>query len=153
MQDDQIQELTRDHTCHLRTQAAPFFKERCAKQSAFSQRTRAVETGHEQTCKSLSTWGTPRNSQESLGETVLKLWVSTVTSQSFVLSGCCSLGTSVLNKEGSHVSFQGNRDAHLCSETFKAFWSLDIITGVLHFAEQARELPKQLYISLTVRVK
>lgn len=52
-----------------------------------------------------------------------------VTSQSFVLSGCCSLGTSGLNREGSHISFQGNHDVHLCSEKFKDFGLLKSSQG------------------------
>lgn len=69
------------------------------------------------------------------------------------LPACCSLGPSGLNSEGFHIPFQGNRDAHPSSEKFKGFGALEIITRVLHFAEQAGELHKQLYFSLTIRVR
>lgn len=78
----------------------------------------------------LSTSGTPWRLPEITGGDCAKTCVSAIAPRSFVSWGCSSLGTSGLNREHSHIPFQGSHDSHLCFEIFKGFWTLEIITGV-----------------------
>ena len=102
----------------------------------------AAEGGHEHK------QGTSVGSLKSLRDSVPKIWVSTVIPWLFVPSAWAPLGWS---GKGSHIPFQGKDDAHLCSEKFQRWQTLEIIMGTLLFAEQARELHKQLYFSSTVK--
>lgn len=148
---DRAQELTSEtlKSYSRSTQAAQGFEERCVREYSLG------DTSSRQGVSSviLSTSGAPWRLPEITGGDCAKTCVSTIAPRSFVSWGCSSWGTSGLNREHSHVPFQGSHDSHLCFENFKGFWTLEIITGVLHFAEQSRELPVQLYFSSVVRVK
>lgn len=154
MQDNEIQELTIDNSVALSSEDSPCVQGVvCQAERIGTENTSTKDRTWADVYVPEHRWGTPEDSQESLGETVPKLWVSTVTSQSFTIAGYyCSLGTCGLNLEGFHVSFQGNYVAHHCCEKLKNSGLLKL-SEVLHFAEQARELLKQLYFSPTVRVK